>query len=35
MAETLEQWHEFRRQMNEEILESDHLGLKRFFALDH
>ena len=35
MAETLEQWHEFRRQMNEEILESGHLGLKRFFALDH
>jgi hypothetical protein len=22
MAETLQQWHEFRRQMNEEILES-------------
>lgn len=35
MAETLEQWHEFRRQMNEEIVESGHLGLKRFFALDH
>ncbi len=35
MAETLEQWHKFRRQMNEEILESGHLGLKRFFALDH
>ncbi len=35
MAERLEQWHEFRRQMNEEILESGHLGLKRFFTLDH
>ena len=35
MAETLEQFHEFRRQMNEEILASGHLGLKRFFALDH
>ncbi len=35
MAETLEQWSEFRRQMNEEILGSGHLGLKRYFALDH
>lgn len=35
MTETLEQWHEFRRQMNDEILGSGHLGLKRFFALDH
>ena len=35
MAESLEQWNEFRRQMNEEILGSGHLGLKRFFALDH
>ena len=35
MAETLEQWHEYRRRMNDEILGSGHLGLKRFFALDH
>ena len=35
MTESLEQWHEFRREMNEQILGSGHLGLKRFFALDH
>jgi AhpD family alkylhydroperoxidase len=34
-GETLAEWHEFRKQMNEEILGSGHLGLKRFFALDH
>lgn len=34
-GESLEQWHEYRRQMNDEILGSGHLGLKRFFALDH
>ena len=33
--ETLAQWNEHRRRVNEEILDSGHLGLKRFFALDH
>ncbi len=33
--ETLEQFEEFRAAMNRRIEESDHLGLKRFFALDH
>lgn len=35
MAHDLEEFHQYRRQMNEKILNSDHLGLKRFFALDH
>jgi AhpD family alkylhydroperoxidase len=32
---TLEQWQDYRRRMNEKILGTDHLGIKRFFALDH
>lgn len=32
---TLEEWQEYRRRMNEKILGTDHLGIKRFFALDH
>jgi AhpD family alkylhydroperoxidase len=35
MAETLEEFHRFRSEMNEEILAAGHLGLKRFWALDH
>ncbi len=35
MADTIEEFNEFRREMNEEILGSGHLGMKRFFALDH
>jgi len=31
----LEQWQEYRERMNEKILGTDHLGIKRFFALDH
>ncbi|MDX1622765.1 MAG: carboxymuconolactone decarboxylase family protein [Gemmatimonadota bacterium] len=31
---SLEEYREFRAEMNERILESGHLGLKRFFALD-
>jgi AhpD family alkylhydroperoxidase len=31
----LEEWQEYRRKMNEKILGTDHLGIKRFFALDH
>jgi AhpD family alkylhydroperoxidase len=30
----LDKFHEFRNKMNEKILNSVHLGLKRFWALD-
>ncbi len=33
--ESIEQFNRSRSEMNEAILESGHLGLKRFFALDH
>lgn len=35
MAETLSEFQKFRAEMNEEIQNSNHLGMKRFFALDH
>lgn len=35
MAETLEEFQAFRTAMNKQIQESGHLGMKRFFALDH
>jgi ribonuclease HI len=35
MAENLSDFQKFRTQMNEEIHSSGHLGMKRFFALDH
>jgi AhpD family alkylhydroperoxidase len=35
MAETLAEFQKFRAEMNEEITSSNHLGMKRFFALDH
>jgi ribonuclease HI len=35
MPETLREFQRFRAAMNEEIQASGHLGLKRFFALDH
>jgi ribonuclease HI len=35
VSDSLEQFHTFRKEMNEEIQGSDHLGMKRFFALDH
>jgi len=34
MSERLQEFRAFREKMNARILESDHLGLKRFFALD-
>jgi ribonuclease HI len=34
MSETLSEFHKFRAEMNEEIHGTDHLGMKRFFALD-
>ncbi len=35
MADDLENFHKFRNELNEEIFECGHLGMKRFFALDH
>jgi AhpD family alkylhydroperoxidase len=35
MTENLSDFQKFRTQMNEEIHSSEHLGMKRFFALDH
>ncbi len=35
MAESLADFQGFREEMNQEILESGHLGMKRFFALDN
>ena len=35
MDPRLEEFRAFRREMNERIRQSGHLGLKRFFALDH
>lgn len=34
MSERLKQFREFRERMNARLLEADHLGIKRFFALD-
>src|SRR5467141_1486734 len=35
MADRLEDFKKFRTDLNEEILGCGHLGIKRFFALDH
>jgi AhpD family alkylhydroperoxidase len=35
MAERLDDFQKFRSELNEEILNCGHLGVKRFFALDH
>jgi AhpD family alkylhydroperoxidase len=35
MTDSLKDWNAFRAKMNEEILGCGHLGVKRFFALDH
>jgi ribonuclease HI len=35
MMDTIAEFNQFRSKMNEAIHESGHLGLKRFFALDH
>jgi len=35
MSERLEDFQQFRADLNEEILGCGHLGIKRFFALDH
>jgi ribonuclease HI len=35
MADKISDFERFRTEMNEEILGCGHLGMKRFFALDH
>jgi ribonuclease HI len=35
MSGSVSEFNRFRSEINEEILGSGHLGLKRFFALDH
>lgn len=35
MADKISDFENFRAEMNEEILGCGHLGIKRFFALDH
>ena len=35
MPDSLAEFQKFRVEMNEEILGCGHLGMKRFFALDH
>jgi ribonuclease HI len=35
MSESLSDFQKFRAELNEEILGCGHLGMKRFFALDH
>ena len=35
MADRLDDFQKFRAELNEEILGCGHLGMKRFFALDH
>ncbi len=34
MANTLEEFRGYRQRMNDRIMESEHLGIKRFFNLD-
>ena len=34
MSEHLEDFQKFRAELNEEVLDCGHLGIKRFFALD-
>ena len=35
MADTLDEFQKFRAELNDEILNCGHVGVKRFFALDH
>jgi len=35
MADRLDDFQKFRADLNDEILNCGHLGMKRFFALDH
>ena len=35
MTKSIDEFNQYRAEMNERILSTDHLGIKRFFALDH
>jgi AhpD family alkylhydroperoxidase len=35
MGNSIDEFNSYRREMNRRILDSGHLGMKRFFALDH
>jgi ribonuclease HI len=35
MSESLDEFQKFRTDLNEEVVNCGHLGLKRYFALDH
>ena len=35
MTKGIDEFNQYRTEMNERILSSDNLGIKRFFALDH
>lgn len=35
MTKSIDEFNAYRQDMNKRILSSDHLGIKRFFALDH
>ena len=35
MSKTIDEFNSYRCEMNEKLLGADHLGIKRFFALDH
>ena len=35
MTKGIDEFNQHRAEMNERILSSNHLGIKRFFALDH
>jgi AhpD family alkylhydroperoxidase len=35
VTKSIDEFNNYRAEMNERILGSDHLGIKRFFALDH
>jgi AhpD family alkylhydroperoxidase len=35
VTKSIDEFNDYRRKMNDRILGSDHLGIKRFFALDH
>ena len=35
MTKGIDEFNQYRAEMNKRILSTDHLGIKRFFALDH
>jgi AhpD family alkylhydroperoxidase len=35
VTKEIDEFNQYRKEMNKRILSADHLGIKRFFALDH